>query len=165
MTILGVLAMSCALSPTASSASAGRFVVRSLVPATAGRFELHAAVMRARRRLEQPECKRLFSEFKDASEQTLQANLEALGQTAASYLGLILFADGSARESCSAGLAYAFTAPGSRVVFVCGPQFMRASPTLAEEVVIHEALHSLGLGENPPSAREITAQVRERCGT
>jgi TolB-like protein/DNA-binding winged helix-turn-helix (wHTH) protein/Tfp pilus assembly protein PilF len=73
--------------------------------------------------------------------------------------------DGSARESCTAGLTYAFTTPGSRVIFVCGPQFMRAFPTLAEEVVIHEVLHSLGLGENPPSSREITAQVRERCGT
>jgi hypothetical protein len=31
-------------------------------------------------------------------------------------------------------------------------------------MVIHEMLHSLGLGENPPSSREITKQVTARCG-
>jgi hypothetical protein len=31
-------------------------------------------------------------------------------------------------------------------------------------MVIHEFLHSLGLGENPPSNVEITKQVLTRCG-
>jgi hypothetical protein len=30
-------------------------------------------------------------------------------------------------------------------------------------MVIHEMLHTLGLGENPPSTFEITARVRDRC--
>jgi hypothetical protein len=30
--------------------------------------------------------------------------------------------------------------------------------------VIHEVLHSLGLGENPPSSDHITERVRARCG-
>ena len=30
-------------------------------------------------------------------------------------------------------------------------------------IVIHEALHTLGLPENPPTSEEITARVRERC--
>ena len=30
--------------------------------------------------------------------------------------------------------------------------------------MIHELLHSLGLGENPPSSDHITARVRERSG-
>jgi hypothetical protein len=34
----------------------------------------------------------------------------------------------------------------------------------AEALVIHEMLHSLGLGENPPPSDEITARVRARCG-
>jgi hypothetical protein len=34
----------------------------------------------------------------------------------------------------------------------------------AEIAVIHEALHTLGLGENPPDSREITRLVTERCG-
>ena len=53
------------------------------------------------------------------------------------------------------------------MVFVCGDQFVRGwrvDRWHAEVVVIHEALHTLGLGENPPSSRDITARVRERCG-
>jgi hypothetical protein len=34
----------------------------------------------------------------------------------------------------------------------------------AEAIVIHEWLHSLGLGENPPSSDYITTRVRARCG-
>jgi hypothetical protein len=38
------------------------------------------------------------------------------------------------------------------------------NPVLAESIVIHEMLHTLGLGENPPSSQEITQQVKRRCG-
>jgi hypothetical protein len=31
-------------------------------------------------------------------------------------------------------------------------------------MIIHEELHSLGLGENPPDSKEITQQVIARCG-
>jgi len=34
---------------------------------------------------------------------------------------------------------------------------------LAELIVIHEFLHSLGLGENPQTSVEITARVKARC--
>jgi hypothetical protein len=37
------------------------------------------------------------------------------------------------------------------------------NPSLSEFMVIHEMLHTLGLGENPPSSFEITEQVRRRC--
>ena len=33
-----------------------------------------------------------------------------------------------------------------------------------EAVIIHETLHSLGLGENPPTSDEITWRVFSRCG-
>jgi hypothetical protein len=33
----------------------------------------------------------------------------------------------------------------------------------AEAILIHEILHTLGLGENPPSSAEITRQVWRRC--
>ena len=36
-------------------------------------------------------------------------------------------------------------------------------PWTAENMVIHEMLHTLGLGENPPSSREITRRVNDRC--
>ena len=48
----------------------------------------------ARRRLSNPKCQKLFSEFKDASGRTLQEELDALGQTPASFMGWVLFADG-----------------------------------------------------------------------
>ena len=34
----------------------------------------------------------------------------------------------------------------------------------AEIIVIHEFLHTLGLGENPPTSEAITAQIALRCG-
>jgi hypothetical protein len=52
-------------------------------------------------------------------------------------------------------------------VYVCTAWFREAfatNPGLAEEVIIHESLHALGLGENPPSSQEITTRVAERCG-
>ena len=30
--------------------------------------------------------------------------------------------------------------------------------------MIHEFLHTLGLGENPPTSQEITERVSNRCG-
>jgi hypothetical protein len=63
--------------------------------------------------------------------------------------------------------------PGRRRVFVCpvGPGRINSrlskiefqSGSLAEAMVIHEMLHTLGLGENPPTTFEITARVRESC--
>ena len=60
---------------------------------------------------------------------------------------------------------YATTTPGRRTVFVCGAQFMemqRRQPGLAADLLIHEELHSLGLGENPPNSSEITARIVAR---
>ena len=37
-------------------------------------------------------------------------------------------------------------------------------PFYAEAVIIHETLHSLGLGENPPSSQAITHRVLQQCG-
>ncbi len=60
----------------------------------------------------------------------------------------------------------AFTVPGSRVIYVCGREFRSAverSRALADAVIIHELLHSLGLGENPPTPKVITDAVLARC--
>jgi hypothetical protein len=122
--------------------------------------------MGARQRLAQPQCQRVFSEFKDARGRTLQENLDAQGQTAASYLGLIVFADGAKLRRCQDPNIFAMTDPGGRAVYVCGRQFAFVdanNPSLAEAFLIHEELHSLGLGENPPSPREITARVLDMC--
>jgi hypothetical protein len=169
MKSLGIAVLSCALVsslPPAASPADDDFVLRTVVPPGIGLSALRRAVMGARRRLERPECQRLFAEFTDASGRPLQETLDALEQTGPRYLGLILFADASQRPHCKAGGSVAFTEPGSRVVYVCGPQLKNTvdqNSAKAEAVVIHEMLHSLGLGENPPTSEEITARVLARC--
>jgi hypothetical protein len=52
-------------------------------------------------------------------------------------------------------------------VFVCSPHLWQAykiNPARIEAFVIHEMMHTLGLGENPPSPPEIDAQILKRCG-
>jgi len=140
--------------------------LRSLLPPGAEYIALRRAIMGARLRLEQTECQQVFSEFQDASGRTLQANLDAQGRTAASYLSLILFADGGRLRRCQDPNTFAVTEPGSRVVHLCGRQFASVAtnhPRLAEAFLIHEELHSLGLGENPPSPKDITARVLASC--
>lgn len=169
MKVLGIFALSFVLVFLASTQTRPNddgFVVQNVLPPTAGRGALHWAVLGARSRLEQPACRGLFAEFSDVSGRTLQENLGTLGETGGSYLARILFADGSGRQRCRGNEAYAFTTPGRRVVYVCGRAFKdlaQRSPVRAQAIVIHEALHTLGLGENPPSSSEITARVLARC--
>jgi hypothetical protein len=63
----------------------------------------------------------------------------------------------------------AFTSPGSQVVYYCGDRFIRnltrRGLSALATTIIHEELHSLGLGENPPSAEEIGRRVEARCGS
>jgi len=126
-----------------------------------------AAVKEAAARLASPQCREIFSDFRDARGNTLQRNLDALGVSGARYLQWTLFYDGSGKPVCERPEILAATAPGSRAVFVCMAQFTlvaRRQPGLAAALVIHEELHSLGLGENPPDSKAITARVLARCG-
>ena len=96
---------------------------------------------------------------------TLSARLEALELTAAGYLRVVVFVDGGGLHVCE-GEQLAYTMPGSRVVYVCGSRFeagWRNHPEFATASLIHETLHTLGLGENPPSSSEITETVRRAC--
>ena len=61
-------------------------------------------------------------------------------------------------------VSMAFTQIGSTVVSVCLRPFTLLPHAEQEAVLIHEMLHSLGLGENPPESVAITAQVLKRCG-
>ena len=133
------------------------------VPAAA----LERALAGAARRLDDPACRTIFAEFRDAGGAPLQGRLDALGVSGRDYLSLMHFADGSMRRTCRRGDVAALTAPGSRVVYVCGRLFQEVAARSAERaeiVVLHEALHTLGLGENPPDSLTITRRVAERCG-
>jgi hypothetical protein len=115
--------------------------------------------------LEDEGCRQIFTDFHDLSGRPLTARLAELNVDPRAFLRMIVWRDGTWAPQCQTGVL-AFTAAGSRVVFVCNQHFVDLTAgdrDLASAVVLHEALHSLGLGENPPSSREITSRVRARC--
>jgi hypothetical protein len=118
----------------------------------------------AARKLALPECQALLDEFKDPSGRPLRAALEASGRSAPDYLGWVFFYDAPPGLCRTSSLAV--TQPGSRAILVCGSRFVRQvgrDPRHAEATLIHEVLHSLGLGENPPSPDFITERIEARC--
>ncbi len=125
------------------------------------------AIEGASLRLEEPGCQHVLSDFSDTAGRPLQAALDQLGETPVSYLrGLVFFYDGSSQPRCASGGILGGTQPGSRVVYVCPLQFFeedQRNTLLTEAFIIHETLHSLGLGENPPASFEITRRVMQRC--
>jgi hypothetical protein len=124
------------------------------------------AILGARNRLDDPRCRALFTDFREPSGRSLQEVLDAAEETAQSRLRSLAFRDGSRRSSCRPPSPIAVTVPGSLVIYVCGREFRAAaerSRVLADAVVIHELLHSLGLGENPPTPKAITDAVLARC--
>jgi hypothetical protein len=130
---------------------------------------VESAVVLAAVRLQTSGCLAVLQEFRDgATGRPLADRLAETGQTASEYMSRwITYTSGLGLRPCEDSERLAYTLPGSRVVFVCRDQFLstwRKSEGLAANVLIHEALHSLGLGENPPSSKVITARVQKRCG-
>lgn len=128
-----------------------------------------SAVAQAAARLQAPECAAVVGDFHDSTTgRLLSKQLAETGQSASAYLSRWLtFASGLGLTPCANSGTVAFTSPGSRVIFVCRDQFLtawRRNEANAANFLIHEALHSLGLGENPPDSKVITARVQARCG-
>lgn len=127
-----------------------------------------SVVAEAADRLGREPCRLLLREFVSrATGRPLAESLDATGLAPAQYVRSIRFRSGRGLSPCGAPGMLAYTSPGSRAVVVCpGPLagFRTGEGTSTVVVVLHEALHSLGLGEDPPSSREITAAVRGRCG-
>ena len=136
-----------------------------------------AAVERAKsgaaQRLRGPECVKLLTDFRDSEGRTLDRRLETWVMSAADYVHMIPFVDGFARPICQQSSVALVTTAGRALVCVCpagagalNSRFAKLqleNPALAEIMIIHEMLHTLGLGENPPSSFEITEQVMRRC--
>ena len=75
-------------------------------------------------------------------------------------------ADGDAARCSADQRMVAYTAPGNRVIWICGERFadrFASSARRGAVLLIHELLHTLGLGENPPSSAAITDAVARRC--
>jgi len=120
----------------------------------------------ARERLGEPACQGVLDDFADGAGKPLRESLASQGVDLAGYLGWLVFADGTQRQLCRKPDVVAVATPGSRVVWICPGRLVakaREAPLLLEAVVIHEMLHTLGLGENPPDSHEITRRVRRRC--
>ncbi len=115
------------------------------------RLAVRRSVEGAAVRLTRERCRQVFHDFAVPAD--------------ADHLNMLRFVADPATPHCEKPVL-AYTVPGAYVVHVC-PLFVDrsfADPKVAEIVVIHELLHSLGLGENPPTSYDITRQVMRRCG-
>jgi hypothetical protein len=131
------------------------------------RMQLQRAMTGAVRRLTDPECQKIFREFQSTSGRTLESTLQTIDQTPAQVFASLQLRDGENVGPCrSNGRAVAFTQPYGRVVFICGSrleaQFAHDQQTV-EILLIHELLHALGLGEDPPTSAEVTTRLFARC--
>ncbi len=149
-------------SPVATTPMAISFFIDRRLPA-----ELRASLDGAFLKLSDSRCQEVLTDFNDGDGRRLDENLATLGHSPTSYLGLVLFYDGRATKACADRDVLAWTKPGSRAVQICWSQFeaqQRWDAGYTANIIIHEALHTLGLGEGPPDNREITARVAARCG-
>jgi len=131
------------------------------------RLAVQRAVEGAAARLARPGCQDLFADFTDEAGQRLSTTLVASGRSQAEAFALLRFFDDREAPQCRAGTTLAFTQAGSRLIRVCGRQFrdrFLQNRRTTEIIVIHEFLHALGLGENPPTSQAITERVAIRCG-
>ena len=162
------VAVTCAVASALASAPASSAAASGAIHAAAGteRFAIERAIAGAAQRLENVECQRVLTDFTDALGRTLAENLADLGKTPAEFMHDLYWVDERDTPCCLRRCALAFTAPGQRVIRVCGRRFAQVSlerPLYGDAVFIHEMLHALGLTENPPSSSVITRRVIARC--
>ena len=128
---------------------------------------METVLARARLRLESAECAALFSDFADKGGRSLATVLSSAGRHPSTFLDLLYFVDATLSARCRGNQIHiAFTIPRSRVIYVCSSRFVvyfSQDTTVGEDLVIHELLHALGLGENPPASETITNRVAARC--
>jgi hypothetical protein len=158
-----------AASSAAAQAPTGSFEDTGYVEASVA-----APVARARKaaleKLGAAKCRRLFAEFTDLEGLSLDEVLAARGDTAERHLRRMHFVSGSGISPCGRRDVYAFTTPGSPVVYLCNNfrKLTWLNVASAGNLLIHEMLHSLGAGEAPspgwPTSREISSHVELRCG-
>jgi hypothetical protein len=116
----------------------------------------------ARERLGDPGCLAVLADFESVNGGRLDLVLRSTGRTAQEQIDLLDFESGLGRPGCRGG-QLAFTQIGSPVVSICLRPFTILPRKGQEAVLIHEMLHSLGLGENPPESAAITDRVMARC--
>jgi len=116
-------------------------------------------------KLARPGCSSIFEDFELPDGRTPRSELDRLGLHPDALVKSLVFVNGSRDPVCRNGRAVLTTTPGSRLIRVC-PGFARLQFQDADRsacLIIHESLHALGVGENPPSSRDITNRVERRC--
>jgi hypothetical protein len=165
--LLAVLILGAPAPDAEACAGRGSQPLRIRVPARAG-TAVRRAVLSMKRRLAVEPCSLVLSDFRSTSpDRSLHEVLDSRGRALDVHIDSLTFKDGSGKRGCASASILAFTHVGGDTIYVCSGPFLRASwsdPAFAELVLIHEVLHTLGLGEDPPSSREITARVTDRCG-
>ena len=159
--LIVVMATLAPAAPSAQTRAWPRLQVFDLVAQVGAREALDEAWAL----LAQPECVTLLATFHDASNTPLAHRLAQLSLDPQTYLTTVMFVDGSRETQCTEGV-FAFTSPGSRVVRLCAGELKRLprfGPRQTAARIIHEMLHTLGLGEDPPSSKEITQRVLAAC--
>jgi hypothetical protein len=135
------------------------------LPDPVGRHDAQKALDLAWEKLGQADCANVLRAFSDSSGRPLALRLGALSVDVQTYLTMLVFIDGSRETPCVSGV-FAFTTPGSRVIRICVDELKRTWLQDREHAAasfIHEMLHTLGLGENPPSSAEVTRRVSAAC--
>ena len=125
--------------------------------------DVRRARQKARERLGDSQCQAVLTDFRSLNGQGLDDVLRMSNRTAQEQFDLLVLKGGLGRPLCERGVSLAFTQVGSSAVSICVQRFMLLPPREQEAVLIHEMLHSLGLGEGPPESVAITAQVLKRC--
>jgi len=130
-----------------------------------GEATVRRAIDLALAKLARPGCPSVYEDFELPNGGTPRRELERIGIGPEEWLESLVFIDGSRDPICRIGRAVLTTTPGSRVIRVCPgfERFQLRNPGLSASLIIHESLHALGLGENPPSSNEITQRVERRC--
>jgi hypothetical protein len=121
----------------------------------ADRQSVQRAVYLARARLALPRCAAVFEDFLLPDGRTLQSELDRRRIGPQELVKSLLFVDGIRATACRNGRSVLITMPGSLLIRVC-PGFAQVGSRLSASLIIHESLHALGLGENPPGSSDIT---------
>jgi hypothetical protein len=126
---------------------------------------LRHAILGALEWVRRSECRAVLSDFHDPSGRSISEVLSRRGQSLEEHIQTLFFEDGRHLRGCRRRQWYAATSPGSHFIYVCPAKFheLLGRPLQTRAVVLHEVLHSLGVGEDPPSSYEITKGVLARC--
>jgi hypothetical protein len=139
-------------------------IVARAVPPGAVTFALESARALAAAHLGLTACREIFEELPDVTGRPVARRLEAAERSPSSAFARLSFVP-AADGPCTSGDVAAWSVAGDLRVRVCGRVFAAVAgrdPHEAAAILIHEALHTLGIAED--AAHEpLTAFVRRRC--